>query len=41
MLLHHTAVTEVVIYQADHIGPHTGTGWSVMVTGPATSITAH
>ncbi|MEU6256973.1 pyridoxamine 5'-phosphate oxidase family protein [Streptomyces sp. NPDC047043] len=39
-LLHNTSVGQVVVYEADQIDPRTRTGWSVMVTGPATRITA-
>ena len=35
-----TSVADVVVYEADDLDPHTRTGWSVMVTGPATQITA-
>ncbi|RPF38325.1 pyridoxamine 5'-phosphate oxidase family protein [Streptomyces sp. TLI_185] len=40
VLLCHTSVAEVVVYEADQIDPQTRTGWSVMVTGPATPVTA-
>lgn len=39
-LLHHTAVDEVMVYEADQLDVQTRTGWSVMVTGRATRITA-
>ncbi|MEU3341985.1 pyridoxamine 5'-phosphate oxidase family protein [Streptomyces sp. NPDC002144] len=39
-LLRTTAVADVVVYEADDLDPHTRTGWSVMVTGPAAQITA-
>ncbi|MFJ9909415.1 pyridoxamine 5'-phosphate oxidase family protein [Streptomyces sp. NPDC101152] len=39
-LLSTTGVDPVVVYEADQISPQTHTGWSVMVTGPATRITA-
>ena len=39
-LLHNTSVDEVVVYEADHLDLHTRTGWSVMVTGRATPVTA-
>lgn len=39
-LLSNAGVDQVVVYEADEIDPQTRTGWSVMVTGPATPITA-
>ncbi|WP_123970875.1 pyridoxamine 5'-phosphate oxidase family protein [Streptomyces sp. TLI_185] len=38
-LLHNTSIDQVVVYDAGQIDPRTRTGWSVMVTGPATPIT--
>ncbi|MGW2836062.1 pyridoxamine 5'-phosphate oxidase family protein [Streptomyces sp. NPDC001286] len=39
-LVQHTGVENVLVYEADQLDPLTRTGWSVMVTGRATSITA-
>ncbi|MEU6258607.1 pyridoxamine 5'-phosphate oxidase family protein [Streptomyces sp. NPDC047043] len=39
-LLNNAGVDQVVVYEADEIDPQTRTGWSVMVSGPATRITA-
>lgn len=38
-LPHNAAVDQVVVCEADQIDPQTRTGWSVVVTGPATRIT--
>ncbi|MEV0743474.1 pyridoxamine 5'-phosphate oxidase family protein [Streptomyces sp. NPDC050549] len=39
-LLRTPPVTEVVVYEADWLDPGTRTGWSVMVTGRASPVTA-
>ncbi|MER5509387.1 pyridoxamine 5'-phosphate oxidase family protein [Streptomyces sp. NPDC002766] len=39
-LARHTTVDEVVVYEADDLDARTRTGWSVMVTGRASLITA-
>ncbi|MGW3118518.1 pyridoxamine 5'-phosphate oxidase family protein [Streptomyces sp. NPDC001107] len=39
-LLHNASVDEIMVYEADHLDPDTRTGWSVMVTGRATPVTA-
>ncbi|MFJ9729325.1 pyridoxamine 5'-phosphate oxidase family protein [Streptomyces sp. NPDC101209] len=39
-LARHTTVDEVVVYEADDLDPRARTGWSVMVTGRASLITA-
>ena len=33
-------MNEVVVYAADNLDPRTQTGWSVMVTGRASAVTA-
>ncbi|MGW3497323.1 pyridoxamine 5'-phosphate oxidase family protein [Streptomyces sp. NPDC001020] len=39
-LLGHSLASEVVAYEADRIDPVTRTGWSVVVTGVASRVTA-
>ncbi|MDC2958226.1 pyridoxamine 5'-phosphate oxidase family protein [Streptomyces gilvifuscus] len=39
-LARHTTVDEVVVYEADDLDARTRTGWSVMVTGRASLVTA-
>ncbi|MFE9095913.1 pyridoxamine 5'-phosphate oxidase family protein [Streptomyces sp. NPDC007264] len=38
-LLSSASASQVVVYEADQIDPHTRTGWSVMVTGRASRLT--
>ncbi|MER8012495.1 pyridoxamine 5'-phosphate oxidase family protein [Streptomyces sp. NPDC094149] len=39
-LARNTSVDEVAVYEADDLDPRTRTGWSVMVTGRASLVTA-